>query len=478
MTTSDPTGPSDALQGHVSVELLQRHDRPGPRYTSYPTANLFTEAVGEAEAIAHLAHADAVADEPLSLYVHLPFCAHRCTFCGCNVIITRKRDVIESYVQALLRELDLLAARLPHRRRVSQYHWGGGTPTHLTLDQMARLQARVREHFEFDSDAEAAVEVDPRVTTREQLELLRELGFGRLSMGVQDLDPDVQAAIGRGQTEASTRALVEHARAVGFASINIDLIYGLPLQTRSKMGATVASVLDMAPDRIALYSYAHVPWIQGHQRKIVASQLPEPAAKLGLFVCARDGLLAGGYRAIGMDHFARPADELAQAAARWQLHRNFMGYTVRSGSDMIAVGTSAISDVRGAFLQNTKKLSRYLGAIDAGRLPVERGYVRSRDDEIRRHAIAQIMCRFRLDAAELADRFGVRARDYFARELAELVRPGGLVDDGFVRIASGGDLEVTGLGRLFVRNVAMVFDAHLPGQGADGSGRARFSRTV
>lgn len=458
----------------VSVELLQRYDRPGPRYTSYPTAIEFDEAFSQADYRRQLIAANRAQDEALSLYVHLPFCAKRCSFCGCNVIITQKREVVERYLGYLHRELDLLAEHLPDRRRVTQYHWGGGTPTYLDLDQMRALHAKVRQHFDLDPDGEMAIEVDPRVTTREQLDVLRELGFNRISFGVQDLDARVQAAIDREQDVETTRALLEHARELGFTSINVDLIYGLPLQASKSFRQTIDTVIAMRPDRIALYSYAYVPWIQGNQKKIDPEQLPLPAAKLGLFCLARNTLIEAGYDAIGMDHFALPDDEMAVASRAHTLHRNFMGYTVKSGTDMLGVGTSAIGDVRGAFAQNTKKLSRYYAALDTGRFPIERGYALDRDDRIRRAVIAEIMCNFRLEVDEIERRFEIRFEQYFERELRELARPEGPIAHGFLSVEPR-RLEVIGHGRLFVRNIAMVFDAHLRQRKAE---RQVFSRTV
>jgi oxygen-independent coproporphyrinogen III oxidase len=457
----------------ITVDLLQKYDRPGPRYTSYPTAVEFTESFGAGDYAARLVEANAVA-APLSLYAHLPFCEHRCTFCGCHVVITRDDEVVRRYLGYLHREIDMLAAHLPERRRVSQYHWGGGTPTHLTPVEMEALHRKMTEHFVIEPDAEVAIEVDPRVTSVEQIDLLRTLGFNRLSMGVQDFDPEVQAAVDRNQTEAQTRDMYDLGRRKGFASINIDLIYGLPMQTPPKFGRTVDAVIGMRPDRVALYSYAHVPWIRAQQKWIDPKDLPSPEDKLALFVDARDRFLAAGYVEIGMDHFAVPGDELAEARQRRKLHRNFMGYTVKMGSDMVAVGISGIGDVRGAFAQNEKKLSRYYEELDGGRFPVERGYALDRDDLIRRETITRLMCNLWLDVPAIERQFGIVFADYFAAEIAELSRPEGLVDAGFVVIAPD-HIEVAGLGRFFVRNVAMVFDRYLKSKAGD---KPVFSRTV
>ncbi len=442
----------------VAVDLLRKYDRPGPRYTSYPTAVEFHAGFDAAAYRANLAEAASRSDEPLSLYLHLPFCEERCTFCGCMVVITKKREVAAIYLDYLKRELALLGAALSGRRRVVQYHWGGGTPTYLSPPQIADLHQTVATHFDIDPDGEAAIEVDPRVTTLEQLDLLRRLGFNRLSMGVQDFTPEVQAAVNRVQSVDTTRALVDHARRLEFGSINVDLIYGLPLQTRSSFASTVDTVLSMRPDRVAVYSFALVPWIRAHQKGLPMADLPGPEVKLELFVDAMHRFVAAGYRQIGMDHFALPDDELAKASEAGRLHRNFMGYTTRPAPDMVGAGVSAIGDVGGAFAQNVKPLAAYYAALDAGRFPIERGYQLDADDRLRRFVIAELMCNFRVRHADLCGRFGVDLPRYFALEIEELMQ--GPVADGLLNITSDA-LDVTQRGRLFVRNIAMHFDRHL-----------------
>jgi len=452
--------------------LIERYDRPGPRYTSYPTAVEFHPGFTEQDYRQRLADA-ATQDAPLSLYLHVPFCQSRCAYCGCAVIATAKREVAATYLEYLQREIAMLAEALGPRRRVVQCHWGGGTPTYLSPAQIAQLDAAVTRHFEIAADAEKAIEIDPRVTTPAQITLLRRLGFNRLSFGVQDFDEGVQDAIGRHQTEAQTRSLYWTARDAGFDSINFDLVHGLPRQTPESFARTLASVIDLLPDRIAVYSYAHVPWMRPHQKAIDASDLPDARTKRALVGAAFDAFTAAGYVPIGMDHFALPDDELAVAARERRLHRNFMGYTVRPAPDSVAVGVSAIGDVAGAFAQNHKTLAGYYAAIDAGRFPVERGYALSDDDRVRRYVIAELMCNFHLDAAALQERFGVVLDQRFSGELQRLAVPGGPAADGLVRIEREG-LTVTDLGRLFVRNVCMVFDTYL----AAHEGRPVFSRTV
>jgi oxygen-independent coproporphyrinogen-3 oxidase len=454
------------------LDLLRRYDRPGPRYTSYPTAVEFHDGFTESEYRGRLADAAQASGDPLSLYIHLPFCRERCSFCGCMVIITKKHEVATRYLDFLAREVAMLADALGRRRRVVQYHWGGGTPTYLTLAEMEALHGTVAQHFEVQPGAEVAIEVDPRVTSTEQLALLRQLGFNRVSFGVQDFTPEVQEAVNRIQPEAETRRLVDDARRLGFESINVDLIYGLPLQTPESFGRAVDTVVSMRPDRVAAYSYAHVPWIRGNQKRIDPAMLPTGERKLELFGVVMDRFLAAGYAQIGMDHFALPHDELARASAARRLHRNFMGYTTRPATDMVGLGVSAIGDVAGAFVQNTKKLSTYYADLEAGRFPVERGYLLDPDDRLRRALITELMCNFRIDPHALGSRFGIAFDDYFARELDEL--SAGPMADGLIA-RQDGVYEVTPAGRLLVRNIAMIFDRYLRARTTE---TPVFSRTI
>ena len=453
--------------------LIRRYDRPGPRYTSYPTAVEFNGALGSADYEARLADAARRPDEPLSLYVHVPFCEARCAYCGCAVIATKNRQVAATYLEYLQREIAALAAALGRRRRAVQYHWGGGTPTYLTAVQIAQLDRFVRKHFEIPADAEQAIEIDPRVTTPEQLTLLRALGFNRLSFGVQDFSEPVQKAIQRHQSETETRALFGFARRTGFTSINFDLVYGLPRQTPESFERTLSSVAAMRPDRIAVYSYAHVPWLRPNQKAIDPLDLPDAGTKRALLGSAIETFGLAGYDAIGMDHFALPDDELAIASRERRLHRNFMGYTTRRANDSVAAGVSAIADVSGAFAQNHKSLARYYEALDAGQFPIERGYGLNADDRVRRYLITELMCNFRIEFARVRAQFGVEPLDYFARELEALAAPGGPVADGLLEIEAD-TLTMTPPGRLFVRNICMTFDRYL----AAHEGRPTFSRTI
>ena len=459
----------------ATAELLARYDRPGPRYTSYPTALEFRADFGEAELARRLAAANRESSAPLSLYAHLPFCEERCLYCGCNVVITKHRDVAARYLDALIREVGLLAARLPDRRQVAQLHWGGGTPTYFTTADLERLFRAFERSFTFTDDAEIAIEVDPRVTTEQQIATLRRLGFQRLSFGVQDFDPKVQETVRRVQSYEQTRALVERARAEGFRSINVDLIYGLPHQSTAGFGRTLEQVLSLRPERVAVYSFAYVPWIKPHMKKLPAEALPGAADKLALFGLAVDSFLGAGYRQIGMDHFAAPEDELACAVEQRRLHRNFMGYTVQAATDMLGLGITAIGDVQGAFVQNARKLPDYYAAIEAGRLPLERGIALDRDDLIRRDVITRLMCNFHLDVREVERRHGIVFSEYFAESLAELTGPDSPVAHGLVELGAAA-LDVTARGRLFIRNVCMAFDRYLPRHVA--AARPSFSRTV
>lgn len=467
-------GAGQAASRSVTFDLLKKYDRPGPRYTSYPTAVEFNESYSENEYIAKLAEAASAADEPISLYIHLPFCHERCSFCACFVVITRKPEVASRYLEYVSREIGMLADHLKDRRRIVQYHWGGGTPTYLTVPQMQALHAAVTSRFEIDPGAEVAIEVDPRVTTHEQLDWLCSAGFNRLSMGVQDFTFEVQDAVSRVQSEEMTRELYDYARRAGFESVNIDLIYGLPLQTVATFSKTLDAVIDMRPDRVAVYSFAHVPWIRGNQKRINPEELPARDVKFELFGSAVDRFLAAGYSQIGMDHFALPNDELAIAAANKTLHRNFMGYTTKPATDMFGVGVSAIGDVRGSFAQNVKKLSSYYATLDSGKFPIERGYLLDADDVIRRHVITQLMCNFHLDRREIERRFHIRFDEYFAVELAELAGPESPVAHGFLEIGPDA-LRVPGRGRLFIRNICMTFDRYLRNKVFD---KPVFSRTI
>ncbi len=455
----------------IDGELLAKYDRPGPRYTSYPTAPQFHEGFSQGDYRERLRMAATQPEQALSMYVHVPFCEARCTYCGCNIVVSPHRGPEEGYLEAVDGELELLRQALGPGRRLSQLHWGGGTPTYLTPAQCERLLAAVTSRFTLADDAEVGIEVDPCVTSGEHLETLRRIGFNRISMGVQDIDPAVQEAVARHQPLELTRDLVEAARRLGFDSVNIDLIYGLPRQTEESFRHTVRTVIsEIAPDRVACFSYAHVPWIKPHQRKLEESSLPRGWAKFRLFAAAAEEFAAAGYRFIGFDHFARPSDDLAHAMEEGRLHRNFMGYTVMPASHQIGVGVTSIGDVAGAYVANHRRLSQYERAIAEGRLPVERGVVRSGEDELRGTVIRRLICNLTLDLERLANEFGIDPRERFATELEEL---GVLADDGLVEVTPD-RIRVTPRGRFFLRNICMPFDAYL----RTPAERPVYSRTV
>ena len=456
----------------VTADLLAKYDRAGPRYTSYPTAVEFHEGFTPERYFEKLDQAASNPEQPLSVYVHLPFCRERCSFCGCNVIITQRPGVAAGYIADLEREVALVSTRLGRRTRLVQYHWGGGTPTYLSLEEMERVWKSFADRFTFEPGAEIAVEVDPRVTTHRQAELLKRLGFNRISMGVQDFDSDVQAAVNRYQTFNQTKDLHEHLRGLGIESINFDFIYGLPQQTPASFRKTIQLALELRPDRVAVYSYAFVPWIKAHQKAIHLEDLPQREVKLELFGIAHELFTGAGYQQIGMDHFALETDSLARAARERTLYRNFMGYTTHPAKDFVGFGVSAIGDLGGAFAQNTKKLNRYKEALDRGRPPIERGFERSKDDEIRRDVIQSLMCNFYLDVRAVERAHGIDFASYFRESLLELDEGPG--SNGFVTRTPDA-IEVAGPGRLFVRNICMAFDAYLKRHEGE---KPIFSRTV
>jgi len=460
------------MQEFVPAELLARYDSVGPRYTSYPTAVDFHAGFADREYRQALALANQLGKAPLSVYTHIPFCVERCWFCGCHTFATTRHEHVTPYLAHLLVEMERVAELLPDRRQVAQYHLGGGTPTYLTPDELEQLVGAFKRHFQFLPGAERAIEVDPRVTTAAHIETLAGLEFSRISMGVQDFDPDVQEAIGRKQPLEATASLVECARKNRFQGINLDLIYGLPRQTRETFTRTVAQTIAMKPDRVAVYSFAYLPDQRGHQRQIGLPMLPARDDKFALLAIAREGFMAAGYQAIGMDHFALPTDELAVAQREGRLQRNFMGYTVMAGVDMIGFGVSAIGDVRGALVQDEKKLVHYYRLLDQGQLPVARGYQRSADDEIRRDVIHTLMCNFVVYRKTIEAKHGIVFGTYLQEALTKLAP---FVVDGMCQIDDQA-IRAVGLGQVFVRNLAMCFDAHLDAKLS--AKQPVFSRTV
>jgi oxygen-independent coproporphyrinogen-3 oxidase len=454
----------------VPHELLSRYDQPGPRYTSYPTAPVWSHDFGPDDHRESLVRANEQDGAGMSLYVHVPFCRSMCFYCGCSVIIARDPKNGDRYVEEVLQEAALARTTLQANRPVVQHHWGGGTPTFLTPEQLERLFKGLLAIYPHAPDAEISIEVDPRVTSVRQLEVLRECGFNRISMGVQDFDGEVQVAINRIQPFEQTRDLVEASRSLGFASVNLDLVYGLPHQTAAKFAESIQQVLGLRPDRLACYGYAHVPWLKKHQEVISVDDLPRGSDKLDLYLLSLNAFQDAGYEAIGMDHFALPEDGLVKAANSGDLHRNFMGYATHKAEDMLSFGVTSISEISGAFAQNVKQLNQYREHLQAGRLPVERGMRRSEDDEKRRAIILDLMCRFSLDYDAHG---GAEAFRLHYSSAMEAMEP--LARDGLIELDDRG-IRVTAIGRLFVRNVAMPFDAYLEKQRM--AKKPMFSRTV
>jgi oxygen-independent coproporphyrinogen-3 oxidase len=460
----------DGERATVSPALLDKYNQPGPRYTSYPTAPEWDEHFGPAQLLAAFKEADA-RSTPVSLYFHIPFCQSLCLYCGCNVVISQKREVTVAYLNHLKQEIAWVSESIAPHRQVEQLHWGGGTPTYLSPAEIEDLYEHIAGAFSFASEAEIGVEIDPRVTTREQCRLLRRLGFNRLSMGVQDFDPLVQQTVHRIQPYEMTKGLFDYCRELAFASINIDLIYGLPHQTVKGFGETVDKIIELGPDRIALFSYAHLPWLKKQQGSF-ARHLPQGLEKFHIFSAAITKLTDAGYRYIGMDHFARPEDELCRAQDERTLHRNFQGYTTKAGCDLYGLGVSAISGLENVYAQNWRDLPHYYEAIDAGRWPTMRGIRVSAEDKLRRSVINRLLCHCVVVKSEIERDFGIVFDEHFASELAALRE---LEQDGLVRTSSD-RIEVAALGRIFLRNVAMVFDAYLNKSGAEA--KQTFSKTL
>lgn len=440
------------------AELIRRYETAGPRYTSYPTAVQFQECFTADDYRAQLL-ASNLAGRPLSLYVHIPFCDTVCYYCACNKVVTKDRGRARPYLDRLIREMDMQAALLDHGRRVEQLHLGGGTPTFIAHDEMAELMTAIAMRFGgLDEDAgDYGIEIDPREVGADTLILLRRLGFNRLSLGVQDFDPGVQRAVNRIQPASQTLAVLQEARRTGFRSISVDLIYGLPLQTRASFAVTVERIIEASPERVSVFNYAHLPARFKPQRRIREEDLPPPGERLAILQQTIDQLTGAGYVYIGMDHFARPDDELALAQRDGTLHRNFQGYSTHADCDVIGLGVSSVGRVHDCYAQNHHDLAAYHAAIDAGELAVFRGVRLEADDRLRRDVINSLICHFRLDFASVEARHSVVFADYFSRELRLLsvMEADGLlhVDDDTIR--------VTPRGRLLIRNICMVFDRYL-----------------
>ena len=470
MTATNGGNQEKIAVGQISDEVLERYNRPGPRYTSYPTAPVWKDDFGPEDLEKYYARAEERAT-PLSLYMHIPFCENLCLFCACNVSIQKNKSVAIPYLDALKREIAHVGAFISKKRRVIQFHWGGGAPTYLTPAQMEDLFGAARERFTFAPDAEIGIEIDPRVTSREHLETLRHIGFNRLSMGIQDFQAKVQETIHRVQPFEMTRDLILAARELGFESLNVDLIYGLPYQTAASFRDTIRQTLELHPDRVAMFSYAHVPWLKKQQGSF-AAHLPEGMEKFQIFRAGLEGFLDAGYSYIGMDHFARPGDELAVAQRNRTLHRNFQGYTTKAGADLYGMGVSAISSVGEAYAQNRKEVAAYQSTVAQRGIATMRGYRLSQDDVIRRAVIGRLLCHTVIPKEEVEREFSISFDEYFRGELPQLAT---FRDEGLVELPPG-EIRVTPLGRIFIRNVAMTFDVYLRQQHMDQ--KPLFSKTL
>ncbi|NBX13724.1 MAG: oxygen-independent coproporphyrinogen III oxidase [Betaproteobacteria bacterium] len=457
----------------LTPELLTRFDVPGPRYTSYPTADRFVEAFTQADCLQALAQRrQGLGGKawPLSIYVHIPFCESLCYYCACNKIITKHHERAASYLRYLAREVALYTDAIGMGQSVSQVHLGGGTPTFLNDDELRELMALLKRSFTFVAGGEYSVEVDPRTVDEKRLALLFELGFNRLSFGVQDFDPEVQKAVHRIQPAEQVFSLVASARSLGFESVNVDLIYGLPRQTPESFDRTLAQINALRPDRIALYAYAHLPERFKPQRRIVAAELPGASSKIAMLSRSMDAFMEAGYVYVGMDHFALPEDALAVAKRQGRLHRNFQGYSTQPDCDLIGLGVSAIGRIGATYSQNAKTMEEYVDMLDQGEFPVVRGLSLSRDDLIRRAVIMAIMCQGHLEYAAVQEAWLIDVKTYFATEIEKLKD---LQTQGLVELTDSG-IQVTPMGWYFVRGVAMVFDRYLQ---ADRN-RTRFSKII
>lgn len=455
----------------LSVELLQKYSKPGPRYTSYPTAPYFTEQFGEKEWLEEIRQTQNTGRD-LSLYTHIPFCDTLCYYCGCNMLATHDYTKAARYLDILFQEIDRVAKLVNPARLVKQFHWGGGTPTFLHPEDIRKLYAYTASRFKIAADAEISCEIDPRELSRDHIWALRESGFNRMSMGVQDLNAAVQKAVNRIQPESLVREVFGWMREAGFQSINIDLMVGLPHQTVESYSETLDKIIALGPDRLAVFNYAHVPWMKKHQKLIKEEELPPLPVRLELQLLIMDRLAQAGYVYIGMDHYARADDEIVKAQQQKTLYRNFQGYTTHKNSDIYAFGVSGIGQTEDVFVQNAKKLVDYEQRIGEGRLATERGLRVTAEDKLRRDAIVTIMCDLELDKASFGDKWNIDFDTHFAGALAELQD---MQADGLVKL-EGSKISVTDLGRIFLRNIAMPFDAYLGMQQVEM--QPRFSKTI
>lgn len=446
--------------GHIQwdIDLIKRYDKSGPRYTSYPTAVQFHDGF----TLDHYQQArdgSNASNGPMSLYVHIPFCSHVCYYCACNKVITKRKEKAQPYLDRLYKEMELRSSGYDKNRPIEQLHWGGGTPTFITHEQMSELMGKMREHFNLldTEDRDYSIEIDPRELREGTLAHLKSLGFNRVSLGVQDFDEKVQKAVNRVQPLEMTWDTLEEARRLGFKSINIDLIYGLPFQTRESFAQTLKTVLELDPDRLSVFNYAHLPERFMPQRRINEADLPSGEDKLGMLEDSIRILTEAGYHYVGMDHFAKPEDSLAQAQMQGKLHRNFQGYTTHEECDLVALGVSSISQIGDTYFQNSADIEEYMSSIDDNQLPIKRGVILTDEDDLRRAVIKQLICHFELDFTQFDKAFNIQFKEHFADELASL---NNYIQDGLVELGDRG-IVVTPKGGLLIRNICMAFDEYL-----------------
>lgn len=456
----------------IDFNVLKKFNQQGPRYTSYPTAPVFSSEFTDEDYIREIKDTNlAGASQPLSLYFHFPFCKKLCYFCGCNMRVTHDRALISQYNEYLKREIEMIAPMVAATRKVEQLHWGGGTPSYLEPDEIRDVGRYIKDRFHYGDDIEASVEIDPRGLRRDHMEAFAEIGFNRTSFGVQDFDIKVQEAINRVQSEEITRQTVKWARELGFKSINLDLIYGLPHQTIESFADTLNKIIDISPNRIAVFNYAHVPWLKKHQNVIPTEAVPSGDQRLAILQMTIEKLTAAGYEYIGMDHFAKPTDELAIAQKNGTLYRNFQGYSTKSGCDVYAFGVSAISQFENIYAQNEKDIKAYYSRIDAGRAATHVGYRMTEDDHIRKDTIMELMCNLEIDKRRVEQEFGVDFEEYFEADIPKL---DAFISEGLVENTPE-KITVLGSGILIIRNIAMCFDAYLEKMMAE---KPVFSKTV
>lgn len=453
----------------LSVETINKFNVPGPRYTSYPTAPEWKDEFTENNYFKIL-NDFGEKDEPLSIYIHIPFCESLCWYCGCNVKISKNRDKANDYIDYLFKEIDTVASKFSKKKEITQFHWGGGTPTFMTEEQITKLFRKIQNTFDLNLDEEVAIEVDPRTIDHKKLKLLRNLGFNRVSMGVQDFNPKVQKAVNRVHSYELVKSHYDYCRELGFKSVNLDLIYGLPHQTVENFAESVELVCDLRPDRVALYSYAHLPWLKPHMKLIQETDLPSTEEKFKIFLKSREIFMKRGYLTIAMDHFALETDEMAKAFVNGTLHRNFMGYTLKPADNFIGFGVSSIGYLENCFIQNTKDINEFYQMIDDGNLPLERGKILNKDDLVRQWTINSLMCKFKIDKKEFKEKFNEDFDSYFEYEKEHLQN----CEKEDLLALKKSEIIISPIGRLFIRNVCMGFDWYFRQQGA----HKKFSKTV